>query len=317
MTRHLLAGEGALAGVTDAAVAAARAAGAPFWLDLVASDAADHALLHDALGLSDPALAEAERAGRRPAFDDHEGFVVVVAYGAAERPGALAEVHCLATERFLVTVRPEPLPALDELRGRLGGGACAPPPLLLLRLLNALVDSLVPLVTDVDARADELADRVLEEGGEDVQREILEIRRRLIPLRRVLIPQRDALGRLASAEPGELPGARREDVRRFRGPYERMVRLCDALDGAREAAQAATDVHLGTVNNRLNVVMKQLTAIAGIFLPISFLTGFFGQNFTWMVDRVGGLPAFLALGVGLQVAVVVALFALFRRRGWL
>lgn len=96
-----------------------------------------------------------------------------------------------------------------------------------------------------------------------------------------------------------------------------MVRLCDALDGAREAAQAATDVHLGTVNNRLNVVMKRLTAIAGIFLPISFLTGFFGQNFTWMVDRVGGLPAFLALGVGLQVAVVVVLFTLFRRRGWL
>jgi len=184
VSRHLLAGEGALAGVTHAAVAAARDAGEPFWLDLVAPDAADHRLLHDALGLSDPALADAERTGRRPAFDDHEGFVVVVAYGAAERHGALAEVHCVTSERFLVTLRPEPLPAPDELRGRIGAGACGPPPPPLLRVLNALVDSLVPLVTDIDARADELADRVLEERGEDVQREILGIRRRLIPLRR-------------------------------------------------------------------------------------------------------------------------------------
>jgi magnesium transporter len=77
------------------------------------------------------------------------------------------------------------------------------------------------------------------------------------------------------------------------------------------------DAYLSTVSNRLNVVMKQLTVIATIFLPLSFLTGFFGQNFAWMIQRIGGLPAFLVIGLGAELAVMAAMLVLFRRRGWL
>lgn len=76
------------------------------------------------------------------------------------------------------------------------------------------------------------------------------------------------------------------------------------------------DAYLSIVSNRLNELMKQLTVIATIFLPLSFLTGFFGQNFGWMVRRLGGLPTFLSLGIGSEVAVAAGLFTLFRRRGW-
>jgi magnesium transporter len=64
------------------------------------------------------------------------------------------------------------------------------------------------------------------------------------------------------------------------------------------------------------VTVTQLTLIATIFLPLSFITGYFGQNFRWLVDEIGSLGAFLALGVGLQVVSVVALLAFFKRRGW-
>jgi magnesium transporter len=77
------------------------------------------------------------------------------------------------------------------------------------------------------------------------------------------------------------------------------------------------DAYLSTVSNRLNAIMKQLTLIATIFLPLSFLTGFFGQNFAWMIQRIGSLGAFLVVGLGTELVIVGGMLAVFRRRGWL
>jgi magnesium transporter len=77
------------------------------------------------------------------------------------------------------------------------------------------------------------------------------------------------------------------------------------------------DAYLSTVSNRLNAVMKQLTVIATIFLPLSFLTGFFGQNFAWLIRRIGSPGAFLWLGLGAELAIVAGMLFVFRRRRWL
>jgi magnesium transporter len=79
---------------------------------------------------------------------------------------------------------------------------------------------------------------------------------------------------------------------------------------------SSMDVYLSTVSNRLNTVMKQLTIMATVFLPLTFVTGFFGQNFGWMVGHIGSGPVFFGLGIGLEIATVAALFTLFKKRGW-
>jgi magnesium transporter len=76
------------------------------------------------------------------------------------------------------------------------------------------------------------------------------------------------------------------------------------------------DVYLSTVSNRLNAVMKQLTIIATIFLPLTFITGFFGQNFGWLTARIQHWPTFLGLGLGLELIALLLLLGFFKRRHW-
>ena len=76
------------------------------------------------------------------------------------------------------------------------------------------------------------------------------------------------------------------------------------------------DVYLSTVSNRLNNVTKQLAVVATIFLPLAWLTGFFGQNFSWMVGHISGWPVFVGLGIGTELVALAILLAFFKRRGW-
>jgi magnesium transporter len=104
----------------------------------------------------------------------------------------------------------------------------------------------------------------------------------------------------------------------FRNLYDHLIRISDMVDAYRDLVGGAMDTHLSMVSNRLNVVMKQLAIIATVFLPLGFLTGFFGQNFAWLTGHLqAGLGDFLFLGIGSEVVAIVILFALFKRRGWL
>jgi len=114
----------------------------------------------------------------------------------------------------------------------------------------------------------------------------------------------------------DLPGSDDETERFFRDVYDHLIRLTDAIDESRDLLTSLTDVYLSMVSNRLNDIVKRLTVIATIFLPLTFITGFFGQNFGWMVDQVGGLVAFVGLGIGMQVLALAALLAIFKQRGW-
>jgi magnesium transporter len=99
--------------------------------------------------------------------------------------------------------------------------------------------------------------------------------------------------------------------------YDHLIRISDMVDSYRDLLSGSLDAYMSVVSNRLNDVMKQLTIIATIFLPLSFLTGFFGQNLGWLVSREGSIGAFLIFGIGVELAAVLGLLMLFRRRGWI
>ncbi len=309
------------AGVTPdpqrSAIAGALASAHPFWLDLAEVDPEAVAVLGEDFGFHPLAVEDAEDFGQRPKCDDYDSFVLLVAYGAAA-DGRPIEVHCFLGASFLVTVHREQAPGLDAVLGRWRAREVAlpSPQMLLYRVLDGLVDGFFPVLETFDESIDRLQDDILRRPTDAQLGELFRLKRTLIKIRRLASEQRDVFGSVLT-DPGQLPGMSSEVERYFRDLYDHVVRISQTADGYRDLLSSVLDTYLSTTSNRLNVVMKQLAIIATVFLPMSFVTGFFGQNFAWLTDRIGGPAVFWIAGVALQVAVVVGLLAMFWRMGWL
>ncbi len=290
----------------------------PFWLDLFSGDESspEYGLLRDTFHFHPLALEDAEHFGQRPKLDSYEDYSLLVVYGPAPS-GHLVEVHCFCAPNFLVTVHQHPCPGMADVlrRVQLVGPQQTSHVMVLYRVVDMLVDGYFPVLASFDDQIDELEDEILKAPTEAQLGQLFDMKRSLIALRKVVAPERDVFATLMAGD--AIPGMTPDNERYFRDVYDHLIRVSDLVDSYRDLMSGALDTHLSTVSNRLNVVMKQLTIIATIFLPLSFLTGFFGQNFGWMVARLGSLPVFIGAGLGLQVLTVIGLMVFFRRRGWL
>ena len=289
-----------------------------FWLDLDSPDEADFEILADVFKFHPLAVEDSENFGQRAKLDDYDDFVFIVVYGAAPDADRLVEVHCFYSERCLVTVHRDDCPAFSEFRERYEKRKGDPerPSLLLYRLIDALVDSFFPILSEFDNRIDELENSIFARATDQELQEIFAMKRLLVGMRKAISPQRDTFARLSGAGVADLPGFVPDDERYFRDVYDHLIRISDLIDSYRDLLTGAMDVYLSTVSNRLNTVMKALTVIATIFLPLAWITGFFGQNFGWMVRHIGSWEAFLALGVLTEVAAVALMLYMFRRKQW-
>jgi magnesium transporter len=293
------------------------ASGTFFWIDLAQPTDEDFAVLRDVFRFHPLALEDSEHFGQRAKLDDYDDFVFLVVYGAVPDEDRLVEVHCFYSERFLITVRRDEAPAFTEVRHRYQKRQrpVDDPGLLLYRIIDALVDSFFPILADFDDRIDEIEDRTFLEASDAELKEIFAMKRLLVGMRKAVTPQRDMFASLIGGV-AELPGMTEEDERYFRDIYDHLIRISDLIDTYRDLLTSSMDVFLSTVSNRLNIVMKQLAVIATIFLPLTFVTGFFGQNFGWLVRHIGGWPAFVGLGIGTELVAVAMLVTFFKRRGW-
>jgi magnesium transporter len=325
--RHLVTIDGSGASADRATIERLLAEGTLLWLDVAEPDDDDLALLRDVFGVHPVALRGVAEFGQRPKIEDYGDVTYLVAYGARPFPQSLAEVHCLYSERFLVTARRDPCPEFDELRRQLaqqpqpGGahGAAGQRPVRLIVLhhvLDSLFGSFFPALSGFDDRIDALQEQIFARPTDSELVTMFSMQRWLVALRKLVTPQRDMLASLASGM-ATLPGMTPASGPYVRSLYDHLIRVSDLLDSYRDLLSGAMSTYLSTVSNRLNSVMKQLTVIATVFLPLSFLTGFFGQNFGWLQDHLASLAAFLVLGLGTEALVVSGLFLLFRRRHWL
>jgi magnesium transporter len=291
-----------------------------FWLDLTSPDHQELEDLRKIFNFHPLALEDSGDFGQRPKLDDYGDYVFLVFYGgwpdapADQEP--MREVHLFISGQYVVTIHREPLPALDAQRAQLEGRVLHSEQFLLYRLLDALTDSFFPMLSVMDDEIDDLEAAVLANPTDLQLQRLFSLKRQLVSMRKVISPQRDLFARSID-QIAELPGLELDARDYFRDIYDHLIRISDLIDSYRDLLSGATDLYLSTVSNRQNDVMKQLTVIATIFLPLSFITGFFGMNFSFMVNQVIHASwTFWVLGVGSMVLTCVALVVFFRRKGW-
>jgi len=315
--------EGSATPATREAVAARLQSHDFFWLDLDgAVDDEATSLLEDTFGFHHLAVTNPQEFHQRPRVEDFGDYTYMVAYGleqAADGPKAV-EVHFLFTAHYVVSIHQEACVALDGVRDRVAqhhaSEVQSPQIVLVYLVIDQLVDSYFPVMEDFDSKIDDLEDAILVRPTEQQLGSLFEMKRSLIAIRRVVTPQRDMFAGISSGVIA-IPGVTEQGERYLRDLYDHLIRISDLVDSYRDLLSGVMDTHLSTVSNRLNEVMKQLTIIATIFLPLSFLTGFFGQNFAVLVNGIRGSASFYVLGIGLEVLCVGALVYLFKKRGWL
>jgi magnesium transporter len=312
-------------GATQAGIEEAVGAGTFFWLDLDIHDPGPDddvtGLLTKTFHFHPVAVHAADQFGQRARIDDYDDFVHIVTFGMAGDGKNVAEVHCFITQKCIISIHQGDCPALgtvcDRIANHHSSDVTAPQVAVFYLIMDTLIDSFFPVLSDVDDAIDDLEGAILKNPTEEQLGNLFAMKKQVLTIRKVVTPQRDMISSL-NAGVVSIPGMSDQGTIYFRSLYDHLIRISDMVDAYRDLISGAMDTHLSMVSNRLNVVMKQLAVIATIFLPLGFLTGFFGQNFAWPIAHIqGSLQYYLLLGVGSELVAIALLFLLFKRRGWL
>jgi magnesium transporter len=186
------------------------------------------------------------------------------------------------------------------------------PDFLAYRLIDAAIDEYFPVVEGVGDRLDDLDDRALGKDSQAAFKGLQSVKRELLMLRRAVWPLRDALNELRRET---TPFITNETRVYLRDCYDHTVQLIDLLESYRDISGDVRDYYLSSISNRMNEVMKTLTVISTIFLPITFIAGVYGMNFDFMPElhwRYG-----YEISLGIMAVVAVGMLWFFKRRGWL
>ncbi len=292
-----------------------------FWLDLHDPTRDQLSRLGELLNLHPLTIEDVDTFSERPKREHYDGYISLVVYGVDEEATTggqlLREVHLLISGGWVVTLHPTPFKVLDELRDRVRRQPPEREQALIFQILDTVLATYVPVLDRVDDEIDAIEEDVIQSAREQSLQRIFSLKRDLIGMRRVVTPMRDFFAHDAD-EITHLPGMGPDDSLYFRDLYDSVVRTSELIDSYRDLLSGATDMYLSTVANRQGEISKQLTVIATIFLPLSFLTGFFGQNFAWLTGNVLNTTwSFFGLGLGLLAVAVAGFWFLFRRKGWL
>jgi magnesium transporter len=228
-----------------------------------------------------------------------------------ERP----QLSAVLTRNVLITHHYKPLGCVDDTRAfldRHGESARRGPDYLFHLILDAMVDEYAPVVDRIAAGLDHLEVRVFKNPSPRLLARMLRLKRLVVALRKTLILEREVLARLTR---GEFKLVEAREIAYYRNVFDHLVRYTELIEGAREMVSDLMQTHLSAVSNRLNEIMKVLTMISTVVLPMTLIAGIYGMNFKHMPELEWGWG--YPMAIGLMLLVGVASLILFRWKRWI
>jgi magnesium transporter len=288
------------------------------WVDLSEPAPEEGRILSDIFHFHPLAVEDALSALQFPKVETYPGYLYLVLHGIDVEKGrrvATRDIDFFLGSNYLVTVhdgRSRSIQKMRALCNRTARILSEGPVGLVHRIVDSMVDNYRPVMEELEKRITTHEEQSFQ-AQESLVRQVLKLKRDLASMRRILIPQRDAIGRLARRE---FPQISDEMAYRFRDVYDHVARLTEETILFQDRVTGIIEVNLATVSNRLNQVMKVLTVMSTIFLPLTVLTGMWGMNIP-LPHFPGSAEAQFWWITGIMVAIIGTMLYVFRRKGWI
>jgi magnesium transporter len=294
--------------------------GVSVWVDLDQPTPEEARVLTEVFHFHELAVEDALSELHHPKVESYGDYLYIILHGIDFK----ASEHCFTTKdidfflgaQFLVTVHP----GVSRSIGKVGTSCSRDsrvlgegPGMLFYRIVDTMVDNYRPEVDKLSERLDELEEEVFAHPNTQLARRILNFKKDISSLRQTVLPQRDVIGRLARRE---FPLITEQLAYGFRDVHDHLVRLSDEAMFFQDRITSILDAHLSAVSNQLNQVMKVLTIIATLFMPLTVLTGVYGMNVP-LPHLPGGERAQFWWVCGIMLAMSGGMLSFFRRKRWI
>jgi len=310
---------------TDEVVALWKKREGLLWIDLDDPTEEETDLLASAFALHPLAIQACREVTSQPLVHNYDEYLFLVIHAvnfeASNSAVATLELDVFWGPHFVLTFHRDPIRGVQEVRKQCGTAGSAlmarGSDFLLYAMVDRIIDNFTPTLERMEDLIGECEKQMFRQPSNAILQRLMDLRRSAAYLLRVATAQRDVVGRIAR---GEFPQVAKQAVAYWRNAFDHLVRMAQAVDTQRDLIASARDAYLSVVSNRMNEVMKVLTVIATIFIPITFIAGLYGMNFDtkaspWNMPElewVWGYPACLAL----MAAVAGAMLLYFKRKRW-
>ncbi len=285
-------------------------------------DAGVIAALGDMFGLHPLALEDVLTVPQRAKTEDYGDHIFTILRMVMQKDGntSLEQLSIFWGKNFVLTIQEDPGDVFDPVRERLRKGGkrirMSHADYMAYALIDAVVDGFFPVLETLGDRLDMMEQRILDDPSQEAMNEIHRTKRELHALRLCTWPMREALGKINS----DSRLVRKETLLFLRDCQDHMIQILDIIENYRERLSSLSDLYLSSISNRMNEVMKVLTIISTIFMPLTFIVGVYGMNFN--TDSPFNMPELnyrygYPLVMAVMAATAVAMLMYFRAIGWL